>query len=407
MAKVIPFRAVRPSRDKVHLVASRAFYTYPKHVLEAKLDSNPFSFIHIINPEFREVEKTAPNSAERFNKVKASYQNFKSTGILQKDRQAAFYIYKQAGTRSFRGIIAGTAVEDYMTQVIKKHEDTLTKREEVFKDYLKICEFNAEPVLMTYPDHEVLKSLYDKYEETRADFEFTTTDKITHYLWPVFDETDQQSITQAFEEIDALYIADGHHRSASSSLLACELRDNGESNSLNQFFMSYLIPESDLQIMDFNRLVRDLNGMSTDEFLDKLSQHFSVEKSDTPVKPNAYNSFGLYLDKEWYALTLKTQIGDSNPVDQLDPAILSKLVLDPILNIADLKTSERVHFEGGPNGFNKMVELIDKGKYRAGFSLFPVSVEQLKTVADAGLTMPPKSTWIEPKLRSGLTIYEF
>ncbi len=407
MAKVIPFRAVRPSRDKVHLVASRAFYTYPKHVLEAKLDSNPFTFIHIINPEFREAEKTAPNSAERFAKVKASYDRFKASGILQKDESPAYYIYKQAGTRSFRGIVAGTSVADYFDQVIKKHEDTLTKREEVFKDYLKICEFNAEPVLMTYPDHEVLKNLYDQYESSRADFEFTTTDQITHYLWPVFDKSDQDKITKAFEEIDALYIADGHHRSASSALLASEFIAQNKATDLNQFFMSYLIPESDLQIMDFNRLVRDLNGMSTDEFLKKLSENFSIERSETPIKPKSYNTFGLYLDKEWYSLQLKSEIDQSNPVNQLDPTILSQLVLDPILDIKDLKTSERVHFEGGPKGFTTMIELIDKGKYRAGFSLFPVSVEQLKTVADAGLTMPPKSTWIEPKLRSGLTIYEF
>lgn len=407
MADVIPFPAVRPTRDKVHLVASRAFYTYPKHVLEAKLDSNQFSFIHIINPEFREKIKTEPNSIDRFKNVKTKYESFKDEGVLIKEASPSYYIYRQSGSHTYTGIIAGVSIEDYHNQVIKKHEDTITKRELMFKDYLDVCEFNAEPVLLTYPDNDIINNQIARLVENRAEFEFTTTDGICHSIWPITNQTDIKVIQDEFLEINALYIADGHHRSASSALLGQERKAKGSNSLYDQYFMCYLIPESDLRILDFNRLVKDLNGLTAHQFLSRLSHSFDVELSDTPVKSKHYNQFGMYLNDQWYNLTLKSVFDHDHPVDSLDPKILSDFILEPILNIVDMKTSDRIHFEGGPNGFDKMKSLVDKGKYKVGFSLFPVSADQLKKVADNGLTMPPKSTWIEPKLRSGLTIYEF
>ena len=407
MANVIPFRAVRPTRDKVHLVASRAFYTYQKHVLEAKLDSNPYSFIHIINPEFREVVKTKPNSVERFIKVRNRYQDFKDRGVLIGESAPAYYIYRQTGEDDFCGIIGGASAEDYRSDVIKKHEQTLTQREQVFKTYLDVCEFNAEPVLLTHPDSAELDAVMEQCMSVRPEYEFTTTDEITHSLWVVDNKEDIQAIQHAFEKLEALYIADGHHRSASSALLANERLQSGASESGNdQFFMAYLIPERSLKIYDFNRLITDLNGLELSEFIEKIRTSFVVEESDLPVVPDGYNVFGLFVDSQWFKLTFRGQVDAEDPACSLDTQILSDYLLAPILDITDLKTSDRIHFSGGPTGFAEMVRLVEQGKYRAAFSLYPVTTSQLKAVADHGSTMPPKSTWIEPKLRSGLTIYE-
>jgi len=405
MANVIPFQAVRPSRNKVHLVASRAFYTYPKHILKAKLDSNVYSFIHIINPEFNSDQATEPNSIERFTLVKQKYEEFKQKAFLIKDDKPCYYIYEQAGVRTFCGFIAGASVADYNNNVIKKHEDTLTKREQTFKTYLDVCSFNAEPVLLTYPDHAELNKIMQRYKTERPEYEFCTTDEICHTLWKVSDPSDIKLIINAFDSISDLYIADGHHRSASSAILANQKQDS--SNAYQQHFMSYLIPESNLQILDFNRLITDLNGLSKDQFLELLSEKFNLEVKSEPYKSERYNTFGLYLHGKWYKLQLKEVPSFKNSVDVLDPKILNDLILEPILKIQDQKTSDRIHFVGGPKGFNDMINLVDQGKFEVGFSLYPVSVQQLKTVADNNLTMPPKSTWIEPKLRSGLTIYEF
>ena len=411
MALVVPFQAVRPHRNKIHLVASRAFYTYKKNVLQAKLESNQYSFIHIINPEFNEdkTERTESNSVERFLKVRSKYDQFKLESTLKKDDKPSFYIYQQKGEHAFTGIIGGASVEDYNKDVIKKHEDTLTNREQVFKTYLDVCEFNAEPVLMMHEDNQSLASVIESYTNSRPEYEFTTTDDVVHNLWVVENVSHIDQISKAFEAIPKLYIADGHHRSASSAILGNERKKNhGNEQASDQFFMTYFLPESELKIFEFNRLIKDLNGHTKHSFMDALSLHFDLkENSQSVLKPASPGEFCLYLEDEWFRYAFKTPNHSDDPVKSLDAQILSDYVLDPILDIKDLKTSERIHFEGGPNGVNRMISLVDEGKYKAAFSLFPVTIDQLKSVADHGLTMPPKSTWVEPKLRSGLTIYEF
>ena len=407
MAKIIPFKAVRPTRDKVHLVASRAFYSYKKNILSAKLESNPYSFIHIINPEFREDDRTKPNSTERFKKVRDKYQEFKKEGVLIQDESPAFYIYRQRGPEnSFTGIVAGASIQDYLDKTIKVHEQTITAREQVFKKYLDVCGFNAEPVLLTYPDSKIIDEVFEKYYSERPEFEFATTDQVVHEIWPIVNKEDQNVISNEFESFNSIYIADGHHRSSSSVLLGQDKTEN-EGEGLHNYFLSYIIPESQLKIYDFNRLALDLNGLSKEEFISKIEENFTVSKVEKS-KPSKLHEFRMYLEKEWYKLEVKSSAFDSNsPVGNLDSSILSENILAPILNVTDLKTSDRIAFVGGLEGMDALEQKVDEGKAKVAFALFPVSVEQLKHVADTGSIMPPKSTWIEPKLRSGLTIYEF
>lgn len=405
MANVIPFKAVRPTRDKIHLVASRAFYTYKKSVLEAKLESNPYSFIHIINPEFGEAEKSEPNSVERFTKVKATYDRFRAEGTFLQDESPRYYIYRQTGEMgTFTGLVAGASVQDYMDGKIKIHENTLSEREQTFKLYLDVCGFNAEPVLLTYPDHSGIREVLFKHAESRPEYEFTTTDLIKHELW-LLPETENDKVQGFFEDVPAIYIADGHHRSASSALHGWEKMQKGEKGA-HEHFLAFFIPESSLQIHPFHRMVTDLNGLSEHDFIMKLEQIGDLSSCEQAHLPSEKRSFGVYFNKRWYALNLKTQNELEDPVENLDAAQLSAHILDPILGIKDAKTSKRIDFMGGLEPIEKLEKLVDSGKFAVAFTLFSVSTTELKAVADAGLAMPPKSTWIEPKLRSGLTIYE-
>lgn len=405
VANVIPFRAVRPTRDKVHLVASRAFYTYKKSVLEAKLESNPYSFIHIINPEFGEAEKSEPNSVERFSKVKKNYEGFKSDGIFLKEDSARYYIYRQTGPMgTFTGMVAGASVKDYQEGKIKIHENTLSDRENTFKVYLDVCGFHAEPVLLTYPDHPEIREILFSYVEERPEYEFTTTDCIKHELW-LIPESENEKIQAYFAEIPSVYIADGHHRSASSVLYGWERMQKGERGAF-EHFLAFFIPESSLHIYSFHRMVTDLHGLSVYDFLKGLEGIGKLSRSETPVIPNQKRSFGVYIQGQWFQLDLHNTKEENDPVVNLDAAQLSNLILSPLLGIEDAKTSKRIDFMGGLEPISKLEKLVDSGKYAVAFTLYPVSTSELKAVADAGLAMPPKSTWIEPKLRSGLTIYE-
>jgi uncharacterized protein (DUF1015 family) len=412
LAKISTFKAIRPVRDKVHLVASRAFYSYKRNVLNAKLQSNPYTFIHIINPEFNKKDKTEPNTAERFHKVREMYDSFHKDGIFLQDRKESLYLYRHTSRYSSQlGIIAGASIDDYFNGVIKVHEATLTQREDMFKMYLEVCNFNAEPVLMTYPDSEEASSVYQKYTRTRPEYEFSTTDQIKHELWVISKKEDVDKIKAAFSKMDSIYIADGHHRSSSSALYGLDKRKanpdfTGEEDF--NYFMAYFIPESELMIYDFNRIVKDLNGLSPEEFLEKIEVNFSVRKKGRKLlKPEAPHHISMFLNGNWYSLIAKKDTYDpDDPIGSLDAYILSKNLLDPVLGITDPKTDERVSFVGGPEGMKGLRKATIKRECMVAFGLYPVSTEQLKAVADAGKIMPPKSTWIAPKLRSGFTIYE-
>lgn len=410
MAVIKPFKGIRPGRDKAHLVVSRSVNTYKKNILQAKLEENPYTFLHIILPEYGGKSTTKPNSIERFKLVKKKYDEFKSKKVLIKDSKESLYIYLQVkkGNR-YLGIIGAASIEDYMNGVIKIHEQTLTKRVEVFTNYLDVCGFNAEPVLLTYKDDKIINGVLKKYTDTRAEYEFTTADEITHYLWPVMDKNDLAKIFNSFSKMDSIYIADGHHRFSSSALLAKKINRNGKiKRGAHNYCLSYFIAESNLRIFDFNRLVKDLNGLTVEAFLKKISANFRISKASKKIiSPRKKHEFVFYAEQHWYSLSLKKGIiKKKDALSNLDAQILTQLILDPVLGIKDLRTDNRISFLGGHEGMIGLKNSVDDGKSKAAFALFPVKVDELKTIADDKQIMPPKSTYIEPKLRSGLVIQQ-
>ena len=404
MAKIIPFKAVRPTRDKVSLVTSRSYDEYSPAELASQLDFNPFSFLHVLNPAYVNQQKIGLE--KRFKLVAQKYNDFKEEGFLVKEESPVFFIYEiQTKNHNFTGIIAGTSIEDYQKNVIKKHEDTLQYRVELFKDYLHQTRFNTEPVLMTYPDDADLANWILEKKQMHSLYEFSTTKREKHILWKIDNPQEMVWLEQKFANIKNLYIADGHHRSASAELLYEEDKDSGNEN-LN-FFMSFLIAESNVKIYEYNRIIRDLNNLSKEEFLEKLSEIFKIKNKEQELwKPTKKFEFGMYLDGEFYSLKLKETEGFKTVLERLDAQILYEKVLHPILGITDLRNDERIDYIPGKQSIIDIKEIIDEGEFEVGFTLFPTDITEIKELADNNLIMPPKSTYIDPKFRSGLIVYE-
>lgn len=412
MVNIIPFKAVKPTRAIVGLVASRPYQSYTLDERESRMAYNPYSFLHVINPGYKYAQEVT--GEERYKLVRNRYLEFKEDGVFVQDEKPSFYVYKIVNRQGqeFCGIIAATSAEDYEKNIIKKHEDTIAKREETFKSYLQNVGFNAEPVLLTYPDNSVIAEIITETQKTHAEFEFTMTYRDTHYLWKVDDEDTIATIQKEFSKMDTVYIADGHHRSSSSYLLykdekAKNPNHNG-SESYN-YFMSYLIPESDLVIQEFNRLIKDLNGLTKEEFLIKLDASYRIEnRGIMPYNPSKPHHFSMYLDGEFYSLYLrKTNYNFKTALDQLDAQLLYKTILKPILGIEDLRQDNRISYVNGKHEMITIKSSVDSGDFKVGFGMCPSNVKQMKQIADEGLTMPPKSTYILPKLRSAITIYEY
>ena len=404
MAKIVPFKAVRPSSDKVSLVTSRSYDEYSAAELASQLDFNPFSFLHILNPAYVNQQKIGLE--KRFKLVAQKYHDFKAEEVLIQEDKAVFYLYEiQSKNRVFTGIIAGTSIEDYQNNVIKKHEDTLQYRVELFKDYLHQTGFNTEPVLITYPDSSELNDWISQKKLNNSLYEFSTTRKEKHTLWKIEAADDINWLQKQFESIGDLYIADGHHRSASAELLYEEDKISGNTN-LNSF-MSFLIAESNVKIYEYNRIIRDLNSHSKENFLAELSQNFWLKNKEQELwKPTKKFEFGMYLDGEFYSLILKDENNFHSVLDSLDAQILYEKVLHPILGITDLRNDERIDYIPGNQSIVTIKEVIDEGEFEVGFMLFPSEITEITALADNNLIMPPKSTYIEPKFRSGLVIYE-
>ncbi len=411
MTLIRPFRAVRPTRDKAALITTRSYDIYDDEELDAILKYNPFSFLHILRPGYK--YHLQLKGEERFKLVCSRYQEFKENHFFKQDAKPMYYLHQKSYKNdSFCGIIATSSITDYQQGVIKKHEDTLHEREILFGKYLETTGFNAEPVLLTYPDKEAINELINKYQSQRAEYEFTTNKKRTHLFWPISNANDILLITNAFARIPSVYIADGHHRSASSNYLANIKKKNNPNHTGQEdynFFMSYLIAESNLKISAFNRFVKTLNGLSKDAFLLKLDTYFRIEnRGKNYYEPSKKHHFSMYFDGEFYSLYLRKSVYKiKNALDDLDPQLLYATILKPILGIKELSNSSKIIYKPAIYSKLKLKSDIDSGKYKVAFGLFPTSVAQLKSVADANLTMPPKSTYIEPKLRSGLTIFEF
>ena len=412
MAKIIPFKAVRPTRDKVSLVASRSYQSYTIQQRKYRLRDNPFSFLHIVNPGYRFDKQVS--GKKRYTLVKNRYQEFKEENIFIQDKKPCFYVYKIVNRDGdiFNGFVAAASTLDYEKNVIKKHEETLAKKEKVFKNYLKTVGFNAEPVLLTYPDNSILEDIILRSQKDRAEYEFTTTYRDTHYLWIIEDDDVINLIKGEFEKMSTLYIADGHHRSASSHLLYKELKKENKKHTGEEnynFFMSYLIPESDLKIYEFNRLIKDLNGLTKENFLIQLDEIYRIEnRGKLPYKPSKSHHFSMYLDGEFYSLYLrKSRFEFKTSLDTLDAQLLYETILKPILGIQDLRNDSRIVYSSAKHDILDVVNAVDSGEYKLGFGMVPATINQMKQIADDGLIMPPKSTYVLPKLRSGVTIYEF
>lgn len=412
MSKIIPFKAVRPTPDKVALVTCRNYDDYSSAELAAWLSFNPYSFLHVIHPAYMYSQKITLD--KRFKGVAHKYQDFKDDGIFMQEEKAVFFLYEiQTKTQSFTGIVAGTSIEDYKNNVIKKHEDTLQYRVEYFKDYLHQTGFNTEPVLITYPDNETLNAWIAEKKKSAPVYNYSTTNKEKHQLWKIESDNEIQWLTQQFENLPELYIADGHHRSASAELLFDEDQHLGNPN-LN-YFMSFLIAESNVKIYEYNRIIRDLNGYTKADFLEKLSEHFIVKDKEQELwKPQSKFEFGMYLDGNFYALFYKqpnssevsSQAQSRNILENLDAQILYDKVLQPLLGIEDLRNDERIEYIPGKQSVATIKELVDEGEFEVGFMLYPSDISEIKALADNNLIMPPKSTYIEPKFRSGLMVYE-
>ncbi|WP_299335568.1 DUF1015 domain-containing protein [uncultured Psychroserpens sp.] len=412
MAKVHPFKAVRPTRAIVGLVAARPYQSYTVYERESRMDYNPYSFLHIVNPGYK-YDKVITGE-ERYKLVRNRYLEFKEDGVFVQDDTPSYYIYKIVNRhgQEFNGIIAATSAKDYENDIIKKHEDTIAKREHTFKTYLQTVGFNAEPVLLTYPDNTTISEIIKDVQKGHAEYEFTMTYRDTHYLWRLHDEDKIAKIQNEFETMETLYIADGHHRSASSNLLYQEEKANNPNHKGNEpynFFMSYLIPESDLVIHEFNRLIKDLNGLTKEEFLIQLDAMYRIENRGVmPYSPSKSHHFSMYLDGEFYSLYLrKANYTFKTALDRLDAQLLYQTILKPILGIEDLRNDNRIEYVNGRHEMITIKSSVDSGDFEVGFGMCPATVKQMKQIADEGLKMPPKSTYILPKLRSGITIYEF
>ncbi len=409
MIHIAPFSGVRPAADKVHLVASRSYVSYSPAQLRRKLEENPFSFIHIINPEFNASRKSARNSNALFKKVKAKYQEFLANGIFQMDEKPALYIYHQAGPYGiYTGLICGISVEDYRNGSVKIHEQTITAREEIFCKYLDICDFNAEPVLLAYTENKADLKLTMAAKMTENPlYDFSTTDRTRHQLWKIDDEATIQHVIKDFQHSDKLYIADGHHRMASSARLSEMRKKRGETDSehpKHEFALALILAGEDLSIQPFHRLINMGTTMTEQAILERLKTHFILTPSNEKVIPDEKRTWGLKLISGWYLMRLKEPLKAEKQVDMLDAMIVTKLALEPVFQILDQKTDNRIRFIPGNESLEPHERAVDLGALTAILTLYPVSREELFAVADAHEIMPPKSTWIAPKLRSGLTI---
>jgi uncharacterized protein (DUF1015 family) len=404
MSKIIPFKAVRPTPDKVALVTCRNYDDYSSAELAAWLSFNPYSFLHVINPAYMHSQKITLD--KRFKGVAHKYQDFKDEGIFMEEEKAVFFLYEiQNKVQSYTGFVAGTSIEDYKNNVIKKHEDTLQYRVEYFKDYLHQTGFNTEPALITYPDSEVLNNWIFEKKKSLPIYNYSTTNKEKHQLWKIETDEEINWLTKQFENIPELYIADGHHRSASAEMLYDQDSHSGNEN-LN-YFMSFLIAESQVKIYEFNRIIRDLNGFTKDDFLEKLAENFIIKDKEQELwKPQSKFEFGMYLAGHFYALFYKQDKKKPSILENLDAQILYDKVLQPLLGIEDLRNDERIEYIPGKQSVSTIKELVDEGEFEVGFMLFPSDISEIKALADNNLIMPPKSTYIEPKFRSGLMIYE-
>ncbi len=413
MAVIKPFKGIRPPRELVEQVASRPYDVLNSEEARAEADGNPNSLYHIIKPEIDFEPGTDEHDEKVYQKAVENFTAFKNKGWLVQDEQEQYYVYAQTmNGRTQYGLVVCASVDDYMKGNIKKHELTRKDKEEDRMKHVRINNANIEPVFFAYPHHAELDAIVKSVIAGEPEYDFVAPgDGFGHHFWVINDKTQIDRITELFAGIPSLYIADGHHRSAAAALVGNEKRLQNPDHTGNEeynYFMAVCFPDNQLNIIDYNRVVKDLNGLTETEFLQLLARNFNVESMGSEIyKPNKLHNFSLYLSGEWYSLTAKEGTYDDNdPIGVLDVTISSNLILDEILGIKDLRTDKRIDFVGGIRGLGELKGRVDSGEMKVALALYPVSMHQLIAIADTGNIMPPKTTWFEPKLRSGLVIHE-
>lgn len=412
MAVIKPFKGVRPPKSIVQEVVSRPYDVLSS--LEARLEAegNEKSLYRIIKPEIDFEEMIDEHHPDVYNRAVENFNKFQKNGWLVQDPEEYYYVYAQTmNGRTQYGLVVCSHVEDYMSGKIKKHELTRRDKEEDRMKHVRINNANVEPVFFAYPDNKELDAIITAVIKTPSEYDFVAADGVGHHFWVIKDKNEIQKITEIFAAIPDLYIADGHHRSAAAALVGAEKakqNPNHKGDEEYNYFMAVCFPDNQLNIIDYNRLVKDLNGLTTTEFLKKLEEHFTVEEKGSDIAaPTGLHNFSLYIDGKCYSLTAKSGTYDDNdPIGVLDVTISSEYILDQILGIKDLRSDKRIDFVGGIRGLGELKKRVDSGEMKLALALYPVTMKQLMDIADSGNIMPPKTTWFEPKLRSGLVIHK-
>lgn len=413
MATIKPFRGLRPPKELVEKVESRPYDVLNSEEARAEAGDNAMSLYHIIKPEIDFEPGTSEYDPRVYSKATENFEAFQRNGWLVQDKDEHYYIYAQTmNGKTQYGLVVGAYVDDYLNGVIKKHELTRRDKEEDRMKHVRATNANMEPVFFAYPDNEVLDNMINRYAATEPEYDFIAPiDGFRHQFWVISDPADMQAITAEFAKMPSLYIADGHHRSAAAALVGAEKarqNPNHRGDEEYNYFMAVCFQASQLTILDYNRVVKDLNGLTADEFLKALSVDFVVEDKGTDAyRPSRLHEFSLYLDGHWFCLVAKPgTFDDADPIGVLDVDISSRLILDKILGIKDLRSDKRIDFVGGLRGLDELKRRVDSGEMRIALALYPVSMKQIMDIADSGKIMPPKATWFEPKLRSGLVVHK-
>lgn len=411
MVKVKAFKGVRPPKQYASEVASRPYDVLNSE--EAKAEATERSLLHIIKPEIDFDPIADEHSQQVYDKAVDNYKAWKEKGWLVQDATDNFYVYAQTMNGKIQyGLTVCCDSVDYMEGRIKKHELTRSEKEEDRMIHVRNQRANIEPVFFSYPAVKEIDDIVAEVVKGAPEYDFTTADDVRHQLWVITDKATNDKIEKLFESVPALYVADGHHRTAAAARVGAEMKKNNPNHTGNEeynFFLAVLFPDNQLNIIDYNRVVKDLNGLTPAQLIEALGKNFIVEEKGKEIyKPNKLHNFGVYVDGKWYSLTAKEgTYNDADPIGVLDVTVLSDLVLDQILGIKDLRTDKRIDFVGGIRGLGELQRRVDSGEMKAAFALYPVSMKQLIDIADSGNIMPPKTTWFEPKLRSGVVIHEF